>query len=89
MGMPVARSLVQTVIRSRSSRRWRRRPPGCGRRLVDDRAGAFVVAQGVHADPGAAGGLGDTQARLGVAASRPGYRLRLDFERPLNPNVEA
>jgi hypothetical protein len=44
----------------------------------DERAGAFVVAQGVHTDPGAAGGLGDAQARLGAGASGPGYRPRLE-----------
>ncbi|GLY83375.1 hypothetical protein Airi02_013050 [Actinoallomurus iriomotensis] len=53
----------------------------------DDQAGAFVVAEGVHADSGAAGGLGDAQARLAVGAMRPRYWLRIDFERALDPSV--
>ena len=55
----------------------------------DYQAGAYVIAQGVHADPGAAGGFGDAQARLEVGASGPGYRPRLDFEHALNPSVKA
>src|SRR6266545_4748868 len=41
-------------------------PPAAGGAVDggDDQAGAFVVAQGVHADPGAAGGLGDAQTLL-------------------------
>jgi hypothetical protein len=53
----------------------------------DDQAGAFVVAQGVHADPGAASGLGDAEARPGAGARGPGYWLRLDFEHALNLSV--
>ncbi len=41
---------------------------------ADDQAGAFVVAQGVRADTGAAGGLGYSQARCGIGASGPGAR---------------
>jgi len=53
----------------------------------DDQAGALVVAQRVHADPGPAGGLGDAQSRLGDRGTRLGVRLRLDFEHALNSSV--
>jgi glycerophosphoryl diester phosphodiesterase len=62
---------------------------------ADDQAGALVVAEGVHADPGAAGGLGDGHAFLGHGAAvrlRPGGTggwLRFDFEHALNPSVVA
>ncbi|GII41352.1 hypothetical protein Pph01_63550 [Planotetraspora phitsanulokensis] len=43
----------------------------------------------MHADPGATGRLGDAHARLGAGAIGRGFRLRLDFEHALNPNVEV
>jgi glycerophosphoryl diester phosphodiesterase len=48
--------------------------------------GALVVAENVHAGPGAAGGLGDGHAFRGHGA---GCWLRFDFERALNPSVVA
>ena len=50
-------------------------------------AARSVVQMVMHADPGAAGGLGDAQARLGTGVSGPGYRPRLDFEHALNRSV--
>src|ERR1700722_5734748 len=55
--------------------------------LVVDQAGPLVVAQRVHADPGAAGGLGDAQACLREGAGGRGFRC--DLEHALNRSVAA
>jgi hypothetical protein len=74
MGMPVARSRVQTVIPVQVQLLV---APPAASGAVDrghDQAGAFVVTQGVHTDPGAASGLGDAHTRLGAGVSGHGYR---------------
>jgi NAD(P)-dependent dehydrogenase (short-subunit alcohol dehydrogenase family) len=64
-------------------------PPAAGSAVDggDHQAGTFVVAQGVHADPGAAGGLRDGYARGGDGGRGFWCRPRLDFEHAPNFSV--
>ena len=66
-------------------------PPASGAaiNIGDDQAGALVVAQRMSADPGAARGLGDVHAGVGIGADWGGCRLRLDFEHARNSSVEV
>lgn len=50
-------------------------------------AGTFVVAESVHADPGAAGSLGDGYALRWDSPGRLRSRSGLDFEHALNHTV--